>query len=146
MPLPSTRTIPRGWSQHHTGAAAGGMNATVTVGAPGERRHDPVSDDTVQAVDPVYTGPARIEEMNQARVAEWVGQDVSGQGYLVQLEYRATTVRPGMLLDVLSAPNDPQLVRRLYVHGVRLGSERFTRDLVCSDTAPFVAPDGNEAP
>lgn len=142
-PLPNARTVPTGWSQHHVRAAAGGMNATVTIGSPGPRVYDALSDATTQTYTDDYTGPARIEEMNQGKAVEWVGQEVTGRTYLVQVEFRAATLKRGQRLKVLAARNDAQLVSRvLWVVDVRLGSERFTRDLVVSDTQQGVPPAG----
>lgn len=143
MPLPNTRTIPTGWSQHHVAAATGGMNATCTIGSPGPRERDPATDVTTQTYTDDYTGPARIEEMNQGRAAEWVGQEVTGRAYLVQVGFGANELARGQRLKVLTAVNDPQLVGRvLWLVDVRLGSERFTRDLVVSDTQQGVPPAG----
>lgn len=140
-PLPNTRTIPTGWSRHHIGAASGGMNAEVTIGIPGPKTHVRETDVTSQAFTDEYTGPARIEEMNQGRALEWVGQEVTGRAYLVQVEFAAGTLERGQRLKVLAAENDPQLVGRvLWLVDVRLGSERFTRDLVVSDTQQGVPP------
>lgn len=143
-PLANTRTIPLGWSQHHVGAATGGMNAEVTVGSPGPRVRNAGTDVTTQTYTDAYTGPARIEEMNQARALEWAGEEVTGRAYLVQVEFRAATLERGQRLKVLAAHNDAQLVNQVFwVVDVRLGSERFTRDLVVSDTQQGVPPAGN---
>ena len=145
-PLPGTRTIPLGWSMHHTEAAAGGMNATVTIGSPGPRVRNPETDRTSQTYTDAYTGPARIEEMNQGKALEWVGQEITGRAYLVQVEFSSTELERGQRLKVLTAHNDAQLVDRvLWLVDVRLGSERFTRDLVVSDTQQGVPPAGGPA-
>lgn len=123
------------------------MNATVTIGSPGPRVRNPTTDVTTQTFTNDYTGPARIEEMNQGKALEWVGQEVTGRAYLVQVDFGAGTLKRGQRLLVQAAPNDPQLVGRvLWLVDVRLGSERFTRDLVVSDTQQGVPPAEVSAP
>lgn len=141
MPLDSTRVIPTGWSHHHTAAAAGGMNATVTVGVTdGDPVYNPATDDTTQPYTADYTGPARIQALNDSREVTVAGQQMSGRGYLVQLDKRTpgadhpNVVTPGARVKVTAAVNDPALAGQdLWVVDPQLGSESFTRDLVCSD-------------
>jgi hypothetical protein len=138
-PLANTRVIPTGWSAHHAPVAAGGMNATVTIGNTRTgTEHDPETDDTVDTWSTEYdTGPARIQVINQAEQADAAGQQVTGRTYLVQLDKNhdgADEITPGARVVVDAAVNDAQLVAQvLWVVDVQMGSERFTRDLVCSD-------------
>jgi hypothetical protein len=137
MPLDSTTVIPAAWSQHHQGAAAGGMNATVTVGTGGESTYDPDTDETTVSWSQEYAGPARIQALTQATEQESAGQQIAGRPYLVQLDARlpgADQVRAGMRVRCTAAVNDAALVGQdLWVVDFQMGSERFTRDLVCSD-------------
>jgi hypothetical protein len=141
MPFDSTVVIGEGWSRHHAAAAAGGMNATVTVGIPdGEPQYDPETDDTRQPYTTDYDGPARIQAVGSERVADVAGQPVHGRLYLVQLDMEhpgadhPNVVLPGARVKVATAVNDARLVGRdLWVIDPQLGSERFTRDLICSD-------------
>lgn len=138
-PLANTRVIPTGWSQHHAPVAAGGMNATVTIGNTRTgTTHDPDTDVTTDTWSSEYTaGPARIQAVNQAEQNDAAGQLITGRGYLVQLDSNhagADTLQPGARVLVTAAANDAQLVgQELWVLDVQYGSERFTRDLVCSD-------------
>lgn len=138
MPFPGTTVIPKAWSKHHQAAAAGGMNAQVVIGTPeGEPVYDPATDDTTQSWTQDYSGPARIQALNDAQVQDVAGQQVAGRPYLVQLDARlpgADAVKAGMRTRVLACDNDADLVHQvLWAIDVQMGSERFTRDLVCSD-------------
>jgi hypothetical protein len=137
MPFPGTTVIPKAWSKHHQGAAAGGMNATVTIGSQGASTYDPETDDTTVTWTQDYVGPARIQALNDAQVQDVAGQQVAGRTYLVQLDARlpgADLVAAGKRVRVLEASNDATLVHQvLWAVDVQMGSERFTRDLVCSD-------------
>ncbi|HET7398991.1 MAG TPA: DUF6093 family protein [Intrasporangium sp.] len=135
MPFDSAVVIPPDWSRHHAAAAQGGMNARVTAGVPtGAPVYDPTTDDTRQAWSDDYTGPARIQALQSAMQAPAAGQNITGRPYLVQLELDAGLVVPGSRVKVLEAVNDAQLVGQdLWVVDYQYGSERFTRDMVCSD-------------
>lgn len=135
-PLDTTKTVPAGWSRHHASAATGGMNATVTVGdLTGVETYDPVTDDTTREYSTTYAGPARIQALRQfSHLTLIAGQQVSGRTYLVQLPFDATGVELGMRVHVTSAVNDTDLVGQdLWVVDPQYGSERFTRDAICSD-------------
>lgn len=135
-PLPGSKTIPTGWSRHHVAAATGGMNSTVTVGAKdGSPVYQPPPiDDTVQAWTDQYSGQSRIQARNSADNGDVANQNLSGRSYLVQLEFKASGITNGMRVKVLTAINDVDLVGQdLWVIDPQLGSERFTRDLICSD-------------
>lgn len=132
MPLPGTKVIPAGWSRHHAAAAAGGMNATVTAGV--QTGSEPQGDDVVPTWSDDYTGPARVQAIQSADQQDAAGQNITGRPYLVQLEFDAGEVVPGSRILVTACANDPHLVgQALYVVDFQYGSERFTRDLVCSD-------------
>lgn len=149
MPLANTRVIPVGWSKHHQPVAAGGMNATVTVGAKdGDPVYDPEIDDTTQAWTTDYDGAARIQALTQAEQQEVAGQHLVGRPYLVQLDARlpgADKVEPGMRVHCTAALNDVALAGQdLWLIDFQMGSERFTRDLVASDNQSD-APTAEEA-
>lgn len=139
MPLGNTRVIPAGWSRAHAPVAAGGMNATVTVSNTRTgTTHNPGTDDTTSTWSSEYAaGPARIQALNQSEQQDAAGQQVSGRAYLVQLDVGhegADDIAAGARVLVDAAVNDALLVgQELWVVDVQMGSERFTRDLVCSD-------------
>jgi hypothetical protein len=143
MPFPGTKVIPTGWSAHHQPVAAGGMNAEVTIGTRGDTAYDPDTDSTIASWSQEYAGPARIQALTQAEVHDLAGQAVVGRPYLVQLDARkagADKVTSGMRTHVTVAVNDAQMVGdNLWVVDVQMGSERFTRDLVCTDNQADVA-------
>lgn len=137
MPFDTMRVIPADWSTHHQAAAVGGMNAQVTVGTRGTSTYDPATDDTTVTWTQVYAGPARIQLLDQATQSDVAGQQITGRPYLVQLDARqagANLLEPGMRVHVTVVANDPALVGQdLWLVDFQMGSERFTRDLVCSD-------------
>lgn len=113
------------------------MNATVDIGVPtGPPVYDPATDNTTQPYSADYTGPARVQAVNQAQSADAADQNTVGRTYLVQLSMVAeeAAVVPGARCKVTSAANDARMVEQdLWVIDVQFGSERFTRDLICSD-------------
>lgn len=139
-PLPNTRTVPRGWSKHHAPAARGAMNATVTVTDP--RRATPGAFDPETgsrgAATPfvvVAGADARVQEIDASRAGNLGEQPVGVRLYLVQLPMTCPAVHLDYIVTVTACANDAHLVGRpLVVKDVQYGSERFTRDLVCSDT------------
>ena len=137
MPLPTTRVIPVSWSEYHAPVARGGMNATVVARAAGTTGWDPVTESRTYVPGAVlYSGPARVQRVDQGYDAEQAEEDVTARNYLVQIDYAAAPVSVGQTLQVTECRNDPQLVtqtvnHRLVVTDVQYGSERFTRDLVC---------------
>lgn len=136
MPFDNTRVIHPDWSRHHAPTAQGGMTATVDVGVPGPSVYDPDTDTTTASWASDYTGPARVQPLNQSDTTDQAGQTITGRAYLIQLPHaaRAATLPPGRVVKVTAAPGDPRLAgQRLYVIDEQLGSEGFTRDLVCSD-------------
>lgn len=139
MPFNTTKVISPGWSRHHAPTATGGMNAAVTIGVQTGSTYDPATDQTSGTWSVDYAGPARIQSLNQASANATAGQDVVGRSYLVQLDFaieEAATADlvPGARVKVLAATNDHRLIGQdLWVLDVQSGSERFTRDLVCSD-------------
>lgn len=138
MPFPATRVIGPDWDLHHRPTAAGAMRARVTVGAKTGSTYDPGTDDTVAVYSSLYSGPARIVVQNQQSAqGDVAGQLLVGQGYLVQLDAgraRGAKLRSGMRCKVTACDGDELLAgRELWVVSIPLGSERFTRDLICSD-------------
>jgi hypothetical protein len=137
MPFPTTTVIGPAWSQHHQGVAEGAMNATCTIGVPtGQTTYDPATDDTTSTWTDDYTGPCFVESALSPISADVAGQQVTRRDYLVQIPADGQTadIVPGARVRILTAPNDAQLgAQDLWVIDEQLGSERFSRVLVCSD-------------
>lgn len=135
MPFDATmRAVPTGWSQHHQGTAEGGMNAQVTIGTRGTNVYDPATDTTTVTWSQEYAGPARVQSFMRAQLHVLAGQQITGRPYLVQVKANAARIETGMRVHVTTAVNDAQLVGEdLWVIDAQYGSERFTRDLICSD-------------
>lgn len=137
MPFDNTAVIPTEWSKHHQAAAAGAMNARVSIGNPGPAVYDPATDQTDTTWSADYEGPARIQVHMRSKFATLAGQQISGRPYIVQLDAATTGadhLEPGMRVHVTQADNDASLVgQHLWIIDFQMGSERFARDLVCSD-------------
>jgi hypothetical protein len=136
MPLPTGHVIGPGWSAHHQPVAEGAMgNATVEVGnVRNPATYDPTDDDTTGTWPVTWAGPARIQAQLSATQQDVAGQPMVGRGYLVQIPASSPRIRTGARVKVTSARNDAALVgEELWVIDFQMGSERFTRDLICSD-------------
>ena len=136
MPLPGTRVVPTGWSKHHAPTAAGGMYARCRI-------YDPALDTrgwneetesvTLQRGAPVYDGPCRIQAVQSAGQALQADEAVTHRDYLVQLVMDAPHLEDGWPVEPYDVVNDGELEQaQLLIVETQLGSERFTRDLICS--------------
>ena len=137
-PLPNARAIPLGWSQHHAPVAAGGMNgrcriydpATATKGWDG-----PTESVTLTRGTPVYDDVCRIEPALTADSVVQADDAQTVREYLVQILFDAAPVEPDWVLIPYQCINDAQLDGQVLTVGdVQQGTERFTRDLMCSHT------------
>lgn len=140
MPLPSTRVIHPDWSSHHAPAAAGAMTGLCVVrDRGGPPVFDPDTGASTAAEGPVlWSGRCRVQASDQQpTIGDQGGQEVTTGDYLVQLDEThglVPVIPEGATVTVTASRNDPHLVGRpLVVVGVLFGTERFVRDLVCSD-------------
>lgn len=138
MPFDGTKVMGPDWAKHQRGTAAGAMRAAVDIGTQTGATYNPGTDDTTAVFSSLYLGPARIVVQNQGyREADVAGQQLVGQGYLVQIDADASdgvAFHIGQRCKVTRCPDDPLLVNQeLWLVSIPMGSERFTRDLVCSD-------------
>jgi hypothetical protein len=138
MPLANTRAIPTGWSQHHAPVAAGGMNGSCRIYDPATATTtwNPAteSNDFTRGTA-VYDGPCRIEPTLSATDVVQADDAETVRGYLVQILFDADPVEKDWVLVPYDVTNDTQLNGQvLTVDDVQLGTERFTRDLICSHT------------
>ena len=142
MPLLGTRLIPRTWSAHHAAILPGSFNAEVAVSRRAGTAYDPTTDDTTSSWDLLYSGEARVQRLVGEHPVELAGEALTGQPYLVEVDWACPAVDPGVRVRVAAAPNDPSLIDQdLWVVVAPMGSERFTRSLFCSDAqrdAPVV--------
>ena len=147
MPFPNARVIPASWSRHHQPVASGGMGAACVITDPA-RLTPGAWDNTAGAYGPptpfvvLPTDVAdedgwlcRVQRLLGEQDSEQAGQESTVRQYLVQLDDPNLSTLPpievGYVLELVSAPNDPQLVGvRMSVIDVQHGSERFTRDLI----------------
>lgn len=137
-PLPNSRVVPAGWSRHHATVAAGGMNGRCRIYDPATqtRGEDPVTESvTLERGLPVYADACRIQALLEADTALQADEQQRSRRYLVQLLFDAPHVEKDWVLIPEGCINDPELNGRLlYVRDIQSGTERFTRDLVCSTT------------
>lgn len=135
MPFPNARIIPEQWSAHHRPAMPTAMNAVVTVGQNLGPIYNALTDDTTTTWSDEYTGPALIQETGGTAPTTVAGQPLTGHGYLVQLPYPASGLKPGMRVLVTLAPNDVDLAGGvLWIIDRAQGSEQWTRNVTCSDS------------
>lgn len=137
-PLPNTRAIPTGWSRHHAGAAAGGMNGSCRIYDPAlaTTGWDPASESaTADRGTPAYDGRCRIEPMLSANDVLQADDQETTRAYLVQIAFDAPHVEKDWVLVPYDVINDAQLDgAELVIDDVQYGTERFTRDLVATQT------------
>lgn len=139
MPFPGTQVIPDGWSRSHAPVAAGGMKATVEIRDPADATStwDPATESQTSTPGPArYADSARVQQLTGSDVQQ-TGQTVGQHTYLVQLPMGAEPVEEGWTVTVTDAINDADLVawtatRPMVITDVQHGSERFTRDLICT--------------
>ena len=79
----------------------------------------------------LYSGPFRAQPLqDRGRDADAAGQSVLVRAYLIALEASAPALPPDTRLTIKVAPNDAELVGKVFtVTGTALASERFERDV-----------------
>ena len=147
MPLPSTRMIPRDWSQHHRPAVETSFSATVVITDPSRTtpgEYDPTTGTYGPDTPYIVAGgpeddrtdwregvPCRIQRQKDDRAVDHAGQNVTIRLYLIQLPAALPDVEVGYVAQVLACPNDLHLVgEELTASDVFHGSESFSRDIV----------------
>lgn len=149
-PFAGTKVIHPAWSRHHQPTATGGMNAACVVTDPARATTGAWDDETGEyspstpfVLVPPPTAldedgwPCRVQRLLGDTDAEQAGQDSTTRRYLIQLDDPGLATLPdvevGHIVTVTAAVNDPHLVGlHLTVVDVQHGSERFTRDVVCT--------------
>lgn len=138
MPLANTRVVPVGWSRAHTPVAAGGMNGRCRIYDPATATPGwdaPTESATLTRGEAAYDGPCRIEPALSATDVLQADDAETVRGYLVQILFDAESVEKDWVLIPYDVVNDARLDGQvLTVDDVQLGTERFTRDLICSHT------------
>lgn len=137
MPFASTRVIHADWSQHHQPVAEGTFTAVCRIENPGVGTSwDSDTESTIPNPPTVIADdvPCRVQSLMQATAVQQAGQQVSERRYLIPVPADTPEVPEGAHVVITAAPNDlPMVGRRFYVADVQYGSERFERDLVCTD-------------
>lgn len=140
MPLPHSRVIPDGWSQHHRPTAEHVMTAACAVRRPGHATG--FDENTGRSVypdpAPFHAGPCRIQVLARLAGGVDVGDaQITIRPYQVSLPADVPEIRVNDQVEVTSCPDDPLLVGRLLrVVDVPAGSLLWQRDLTCEDITP----------
>lgn len=137
MPFPGTKVTPTGWSRHHAPVAAGGMNAKCRIYDPALQVKGWDSDTesaTLNRGAPVYDNLCRIQALNNAQSTPQADEQVAHRSYLVQLLFDAPAIGEGWTVEPYDVINDTAGLngQALIVEDPQEGSERFTRDLICT--------------
>jgi hypothetical protein len=137
VPFDTMQVIPAGWSEHHQPVTESAMTATINLETPGTPGGwDPTSGPTDGTVVVVWSGPARVQVLNDiAGQIEAADQSVTSARYLVVIPKAA----PLPVLDVttvhvtaVTGNGDVNLVgKRLTVRSADTGSITWERDLTC---------------
>ena len=136
-PLPGTKVTPTGWSRHHAPVAAGGMNAKCRIYDPAlqVKGWDSATESaTLNRGTPVYDNLCRIQALNNAQSTPQADEQVAHRSYLVQLLFDAPAIGQGWTVEPYDVINDTAGLngQALIVEDPQEGSERFTRDLICT--------------
>jgi len=135
-PLPGSKVIPLRWSRYHALVAVGGMNAKCRIYNPDldESGWDAATESgTLQRGAAVYDGPCRIQAVRSEAGTVQADESVTSRQYLVQVLFEAPDVEEKWQVVPYAVINDAHLEGiPLTVNDVQHGSERFTRDLVCT--------------
>jgi hypothetical protein len=135
MPLPGSRIIPNGWSEHHRPTATATLNGSCVIDRPGAPASlDPA---TLQygaaASTRIWAGPCRVQALARAQAkAGFAELDLTTKHYQVVVEWQAVV----QVQDVVTVTDadDPTLVgRKMRVLDVSVGTEQWERDLIAED-------------
>lgn len=147
MPLPNTRVIPHGWSQHHRPTAEGQLTAECEIISYPSGGEPLVFDETLGYSTPaapniLYRGPCRVQRLQPALSATELAiadREVIIREYMVVVPHDAVAV-PGAavndLVRITANPDDPTLIGGLLrIRDIRQGSLIWQRDLTCEDVS-----------
>lgn len=139
MPLPNTRIIPEGWSQHHQPAVQTSMRSRVDILKPLADAPEPTFPPSDEEWEPVAVAdvPARIRTLAHGNDLAQSGQANDRQQYLIQIP--AVTL-PGLQvgadghrIQVTSNPELPGLKgQEAAIEAVQHGTEAFNMDVLVS--------------
>ena len=131
-PLPSSRVIPAGWSEHHRPTAKGGMTGELEVL---QVRPRTSITDTGSPMVLAEGVPCRVQQLNRANNSASVGQSAPLRDYLVTLPHDTavnfTPGVPGQTLRITKADNPCHIGLALTVKQVMAGSLTWELDLIC---------------
>lgn len=136
MPLPTTRVIPSGWSDHHRPTAAATMTAECVITRPsGGGTTGPDGTWTPSPATTLYTGACRVQALpTNERLLVRGDATETHRRYLVAVEWDSADPAIGDLVAVTTSV-DPHLTgKTLRVIDIRYGSEQWQRDLICDET------------
>jgi hypothetical protein len=135
MPLPTTRVIPDGWSQHHRPTATATMTATCTITrTTGDGTTGPDGTWTPGTTSSVYDGPCRVTALQRPERLLVVGEDaVRERRYDVAVRYDTNEVHVDDVLQVTKSKDAGLVGLQFRVVDVRYDSEQWERILGCEE-------------
>jgi hypothetical protein len=139
---PGTLVIPTGWQASHANAIRSTRTADVVVLRPQGATFGAGLTVTPHSLT-ISAGQARIQARDlQGRPGgSAASEDVNAADYLIQLDWDTDLVQVGDEVFVISSSDWLMDGRTFRVRKVILGTERFTRDLICElDTQNGATP------
>lgn len=131
-PLPSSRVIPVGWSEHHRPVAKGSMTGELEVLQVRPRTSIADTGGTVVLAAEV---PCRVQQLNRSTNSAAAGQAAPLRDYLVTLPHDTavdfTPGVPGQTLRITKADNPRHVGLTLTVKQVMAGSLTWELGLIC---------------
>lgn len=107
------------WVAALRGTPESAMAATVLIYDPNSsgRVYNPDTDTWTDVQTPVWTGKARVQPLRSANNKDQPGNETTVQTTLVSIPVDAVTedFRPGLQMDVLTAPLNPALLTYQFV-------------------------------
>lgn len=107
------------WVEALRGAPESAMSATVLIYDPktSQRIYDPETDTWTDVQQTIWSGPARVQPLRSANNKDQPGNETTVQTVLVSIPVDAVIepFRPGLQLDVLTAPLNPSLTTYQFV-------------------------------
>lgn len=133
MPLPTTRVIPDGWSEHHRPTATSTMTGRCIIRrTSGEGTTGPDGTWTPAAHVDVYVGPCRLQALSTERLEVAGETQDTVRRYLVGVEHDADP-RIGDEVEITDAKDAQAIGMTLRVVDVRYGTEQWQRDMVAEE-------------
>lgn len=136
MPLPGTKVIPDGWSEHHRPTATGGMTATCFITrTAGDGTTTPGGDWEPAAATTIYSGPCRVTSppFSREQLVPAPGAQDTLRRYGVFVRWDAEEFAVGDHVEITDARDDLLIGKVFRVVDISYGSEQWQRNLACEE-------------